>query len=760
MINFLKNINKFCILLLLIIITGFYSFSLDAMDPLRCRRHRRIVSKKNHTHKKLAASFILNVPAYVPSDDEDDGVISDVDEQAAGVFEKSGVKLPDLTKESIAWPFEIPTGKRGIIEQQCIPEAGNIHGQNEKLSITQQMINKIKAEAFKNPQEGDVQRCSLAICLNRPRSLSSKKNAHLNRELSRPVEDGEVKNKKIGTFWKPRWERADKAKNKAQGNPPTFDQVYEFYHALKKYDRENESDFAIKFRDGNEAKLSRGNVPYRGLRERVKENSAELVREVRNQNPGANTYIVCCDSDTKNFNGFLSTYSKLDTESNMPIDVMATGYKFFKDDNIHSMLQLGGILDMKVREATAQHVQNGVYYPEPVLCIRVPENHETLPETFNVVKGRNKKNEDDYITPNESPIILNQVRNRENVTMKFCYENPLETTIPKRATEQKAKNANGSHNALTFTANLNARSRKFANWSMADLNNITKNLAQSHAHSRSWAMNVLNAFNTFKNEDFAAPIPALHLRVGDENIAITERIGNSTKEIASDLIERLLNAADSEIFVPTVIAKKTNQELWEKIGAINSKETATQVLSQVIKGYDEEKIDNAIAAAKGKKIKEKKVLKSNLCAQLQYKSLNDFPRGEARAMRIQVGDKDFEINGEIGNLIRDMAISLLSRLFKYYSPIDRCEASKHELIRFLRAGYQNTGDRISAVQMNRTNHKEVWQSVDAITSKQELLRVLAQLLKEENVVQKIDDAARASGIAMYQVLAAWLNLKW
>jgi hypothetical protein len=313
---------------------------------------------------------------------------------------------------------------------------------------------------------------------------------------------------------------------------------------------------------------------------------------------------------------------------------MTTGYLF---DSKNPMIRLASELDMRVREATTKHIQRGAYYPEPSLCIMVPPERDTVPESFE------EKTDDgaDYEAPQESPIILKKVATRPDVLFVFAFQNPLFTRTPERATTNKTKTKKGSKNSLEFSATFNKSTNKFDKWTMQDLVNITKNSAQSHAHPRSWAINILNGLK------------------------------------------------------------------------LETKDTL-----------------------KEKKEKTKKII---------------FADGTT-----------IEIKKRIGNVTREIAISLLSRLFKSYDPISIANKNKQTLILILSSTYEDLikSDIVPPkVNASRKSEKELWIAIDNITSRKALQNIIAQLLIEPITIEEIDLAARDAGKAIHTTLAAKLNLK-
>ena len=572
--------------------------------------------------------FVANIPAYVPSDSETDDTDSETD-TGKYTFTDEDFTTP---------PFCIDYKKRGKVLSHSLTrkktDTAKV-GATQSSGIVQSLTEKISQEAFlptsdKTLKKQQLDHLSVIIGLNRPRSLSSRKNRLLEEELEKTV-TAELQVRFFAMFWDFPWARINPAKNKSSGNPPSHEEIRSFYQQLKKKDAARARQFRRNTENSKER--SRRMVPYRRIREMIKnhELTRELVHIFRQTNPAANIYLFFCDADTSLFNGCFTTYTQMDQQTKNKIGAMTTGYLF---DSNNAMIRLASELDMRVREATTKHLQRGAYYPEPSLCIMVSPESDSVPESFE------EKTDDgaDYEAPQESPIILKKVANRPNVLFVFAFQNPLITRTPERATTNKIKTKKGTKNSLAFSATFNKSTNKFDNWTMQDLVNITKNSAQSHAHPRSWAINVLNGLK------------------------------------------------------------------------LETKDTLKE--------------------------KTKKII---------------FADGTS-----------FEIKKRIGNVIREIAISLLSRLFKSYDPISIANKNKQALILILSSTHEElikSDIVLQKVNASRKSEKELWTAIDNITSRKDLKNILAQLIIEPNVIDKIDLAARDAGRVIHSILAAKLNLK-
>ncbi len=557
--------------------------------------------------------FVANIPAYVPSDSE--GETDSEEEKAEYEFSE---------QEFINPPFKIDYEKRG----KCLPPLANpkeskVKHSHTKPGVVESLTQKLAREAFiENQDQSRLKHLAVVIGLNRPRSLSARKNRVLETELDKPV-DSKLTVKWFAMFWDFPWERTDKTKYKSRINPPTYEEVANFYKQLKRKNPKKARQFRRES-ENNPGHSRRRMVPYRSIRELIKNHplTKDLTNLFRINNALSNVYLFFCDADTILFNGCFSVYTQMAQQAKKPIHVMTSGYLF---DSENKMIRLACELDMNVREATAKYFPQGVYYPEPSFCILILPGNGSILESFEDGKS-------DYESPQESPIILKQVSAfRQNASFTFVFQNPLHTKTPERATTNKAK----TKKPLIFSAIFDKSTNKFSNWTMQDLINITKNSAQSHAHGRSWAINVLNGLK-------------LHNK---------STVKDGSKDIR-------------------------------------------------------------------------------------------FPDGTC-----------FTIKEQVGSVIRDIAISLLSRLFSSFDPISQAEGDTAKLIAILSSPYTSSGKIPSKEGEKRTREKALWAKIDGIASLTELKVILSQILINPDDVNSILLAAESAGRAIHKVLSENLSLK-
>lgn len=472
-------------------------------------------------------SFVVNAPVYVSADEESDETDTEIDETTK--FAQEDFNNP---------PFFIHPEKRGSVAILIEPSQVQI---NASSSLINSLCNKLEQQGFRNPN-AQQQASDYVVAnfgLNRPRSLSTRKNNLLIKECNNKVTTL-IQCRVFGMLWDLPWMR-----RMANGSlkPSSYAEVKSFYQQLKKKDLQK----ARKFRrdlENNRALALRRLVPYRALRENVKNHAMTrgLVQLSRDKHPGSHIYLFFCDADTINFNGCFTTYTRLAQEHAIePITAMTSGYMFANNGEQDPMIMLANELDMCVRDATARIVPRGVYYPEPSLCILVANGKDTVEEHFE------KGGECDYTSPQESPIILEQVARRASTAFVFRFEDSLVTAIPHRATTYKTKTKSGASKALAFNAKVDSSINKFQDWSMHDLANITVNMAQSHASSRSWATNVLNAFEVEGEIDviFMFPPDKPGKTIGIEDTLFIKINNKKTiRDMAISLLSRLFNSYD------------------------------------------------------------------------------------------------------------------------------------------------------------------------------------------------------------------------
>lgn len=488
---------------------------------------RSDVKEPNITIQK-PPHFVVNIPAYVPSDSE--GESSDED---------SGKKYTFAEEEFNNPPFRIKTEARGKLEDAIpVGDVQRVPGPGKQ--IQQRMLDKLDTEGLIGDQHGldKKQRLSASFGFNRPRSLSTRKNNLLQRALTSDVKTP-LETKRFGFFWNYQWEKGSMGRNSELGRFKlvTQEEVHSFYKQLKNRNPKAARDF----RRGQENQPRNSMVPYREIRELVKnhENTQALVRSARENlasNHRRDVYLSFIDGDTQSFHkegdkGIYAEYTDIYMDHKKAPDVISTGYEYTSSDD-HPLIQFASLLDRRVRAATAKHVPNGVYYPEPNFCIRVQEDQTTVREKFIEQKltptGKISKAKSalDYKSPNEATIILGEVAKRPGYQSIFGQKSPLLTTTPPRA------KANKKGTPLKFKAK--PVTGIFTGWIWQDVINVSRSVAQSHARGRDWARNMLHAY---------ACVKSVTINCKDGlNATLTD--GAVIRNVTISLLSRLFNSYD------------------------------------------------------------------------------------------------------------------------------------------------------------------------------------------------------------------------
>lgn len=378
--------------------------------------------------------FILNVPMYVSSanidelsspdttDDEtfeEDLFNFDVNDKSSLPFRTFDINDTVRISQSKKTPGkEIIKHRTGSLESDDSENRDELFVQgnkSEEYSRAHKLLELLEKGGFDEADKDYIGNIGVSIGLNRPYSLSSRKNSFLEKELHRN-EKTIIKYKKAAFFWDVLWT------NKA-GDKKEHDDVQKFYRQLKRKDPAK----AKKFLEINE-ELELPSPPYQYIREYIKnhKNTKELIQSLRTDDTVI--YFSSIDSDTKHFNGIYSSYLKIIAKAKKLPTVMSTGYEFSEEkEGVDYPFVIASRVDRMVRVETAKYVPLGVYYPEPNMCILIPDNNDTISESFiSTVSSERQKQK------LESAIILRQVAGRADFIAIFSGDNPIITTIPER----------------------------------------------------------------------------------------------------------------------------------------------------------------------------------------------------------------------------------------------------------------------------------------------------------------------------------------
>lgn len=214
----------------------------------------------------------------------------------------------------------------------------------------------------------------------------------------------------------------------------------------------------------------------------------KAFREERDEEPVI--YFSFVDSDTVNFNGIYSAYLRIYDVNELPPTVMSTGYEFREE----KPFEIASQIDRKIRVATAKHLPKGVYYPEPNFCVFLPNEDETLPESFIDNEVGNPKGSC------ESAALLREVVKRPNSIFIFSEDKPLIAEIPVRTKYNKLKK-------IVFSDTFYDNGMPLEN----DLGFLTLT-NQSHYNVHNWCNNLYinRAFERYGNKYFNIEVPAIY----------------------------------------------------------------------------------------------------------------------------------------------------------------------------------------------------------------------------------------------------------
>ncbi len=376
--------------------------------------------------ERKEAKFIVNPIMYVDGDESDESS----DEEYDSSEELQFAELDTGDKLTLPYhPFRITKSKAGKIKittpvgfikgQELLEVAPNIVEELGKSTVVQPFLDNLYNTGLESEDDGHIEQLvSASICLNRPISLSTRKNNLLTKELNAQSESPIV-HSKFGIFWEYKW-------YDAENSLVEYNVVRTFYKKLKHYDLIHETSKAEEFRAICESGIA---PPYQELREIAKNytNTKALVTASRSSNSNADVYLSFIDGDTVSFNGIYSAYLRIINKHSVPT-VMSTGYEFSEERIGEDYpLVVASQIDRIVRVETAKYIPLGVYYPEPNMCVLIPEGNSTIPESF--ISSVYSERQHQKL---ESAILLRQVANREHFIAIFSGDNPLITAIPAR----------------------------------------------------------------------------------------------------------------------------------------------------------------------------------------------------------------------------------------------------------------------------------------------------------------------------------------
>ena len=478
-----------------------------------------IEAAKNHSDTKdLALDSIILVEEGEESDE------SSSDESYDSSDERQFVKLDNL--RSLPYrTFKFGTSVGSVKQEDILSTDGNSSSETTSV-VVQPFLDKLSENGFENEWDESIKdTVSVSIALNRPLSLSTRKNNLLHKELQATTKSA-IPHRKFGIFWKFKW-------YDSSNKEVDYEDVKMFYKKLKRYNTSK----AEEFRKTCESGIA---VPYQELREAAKNhsNTKNLVREAREQNDGGDVYLSILDGDTVSFNGIYSAYLRIHGASEKGPTVMSTGYEFTKEKKGDLPFVEGSKLCREIRVATAKYVKLGVYIPEPNFCVIIPPEVPTVAESF--IDNRIKADGVPIKNAESVALMRNLITGRElaNIEVVVSGDNPIKTAIPPRVRIMKNSK---TKNEIEFSGGFKAGSEP----TEKDLD-LFKSMSQSHVNRTVWMDNLyINKAITFKGSkghtDFKSCF-ANYVKTGSTTMEEQKLL----EVISSDVLKRVKSAYDAK----------------------------------------------------------------------------------------------------------------------------------------------------------------------------------------------------------------------
>lgn len=368
--------------------------------------------------------FVLNVPMYVKyAIDHETEESSSEDEDLT--FNEELFKFN--ATDPASYPFRTynltskarRVGDLENFEELKLKKGGNLS--SNAPSQPQQFLALLECSAFRLKDiNRSLNELAVVIGLNRPKSLSKRRNEYLRKQLLNTNPKKAIRNKKnvirkkmFAFFWNIPW-------TDREGSEVQYEKVRKFYRQLKRKDPQTAEKFLIYNEDAM-CPLP----PYQNIRECIKSHrlTEDIIKhwKFKYQNTNLIIYYSFIDGDTKSFNGIYSAYrcivQKAQRSCKPPI-VMSTGFEFNIQDGYP--LLVGSKLERLIRTVTSRLFGPGVYYPEPNFCVLLPNDENILPYSF-----VDKKQKDGKM---ESPILIRNILKCSTGTMRYYgTENALIT---------------------------------------------------------------------------------------------------------------------------------------------------------------------------------------------------------------------------------------------------------------------------------------------------------------------------------------------
>lgn len=443
------------------------------------KQDKSIDDLNNHFQKLQTVTkpkFIVNSIVYVDGYESEDSSDEEYDTSDEAIFEDLDIEdkstLPFRTYTTRVSQSKKKAGQEidstpvGFVKPTEVKTYEGTFN-TQKSIIVQPFLENLYKNGFEPNSTSLIEdTISASLLLNRPLSLSTRKNNLLIKELNAKTESPIMHNK-FSIFWKFNWYNKN---NKIV----EYDTVKTFYKKLKHYDTLHETNKAEQFRSYCEKLVA---VPYQSLRELAKnhEKTKELVKKARNDSPGSDIYLSIVDGDTVSFNGVYSAYLRIYEKAEITPTIMSTCYEFTKEKETDLPFVKASELCRKIRVATAKFIKLGVYVTEPNVCILVLDKLDTIEESFidKTIKLGNA----------ESVALMRSLiksRGIDNLEVVISDDNPLLTAIPPRARKIKS-----SKKPIKFSqeaeSGLGLTEKDFTSF---------KQISQSHTHESVWLDNL------------------------------------------------------------------------------------------------------------------------------------------------------------------------------------------------------------------------------------------------------------------------------
>lgn len=522
---------------------------LDSYDAVLHYNKHISPSHQNKIDPNFVISVISHVEPYSFSSDSSD-------EEADSEFKR---EFEECKREHGENAFKYSTTKRHSTTKTINHDGQFISQRKNKI---ENFLNKLSENGWEGQDASNKSRLRVSVALNRMKSLSSRKNQSLRMELKRI---NELPCEKFTIFWHCQW-------FDHKGSNANYDDVRRYYKKLKNYNKRLAMTFLEREEDMFEK--DRRNIPYGKLREDAKnyKKTQELVQDFRKENPNCFTYLCIMDDDVHDFNGIFSAYVRIFQGCYQAPTVMTTGYEYPLDPDFGQAYQLLSRLDRMIRVITTFYIPLGTYYPEPNLCILIPNDLPMIPESFiDERRGRCL----------ESPILLTEIqKQRPNAIYIFSEDRPLITSISTRAKEN-----------IGFSEEF---ASGWANPSCDDIKKL-KTVSQSSARPFIWYKNLfINGSvalrRNYDADDYCYSKKGTLLSVNQQCVKIISKLvkHKSDNSLRNALKLRMMYPEDEEKIYQVIVAR---ENYINKFELEHQRTEEEQQLCDIFRKYDIEPTD-------------------------------------------------------------------------------------------------------------------------------------------------------------------------